>query len=51
MCIRDRNRIRRLTAEWLAAHDVHPSGIRIDVLAVRVAERGAARVEHLAGEL
>ena len=45
------NRIRRLTAEWLAAHDVHPSGIRIDVLAVRVAERGAARVEHLAGEL
>jgi putative endonuclease len=44
-------RIRRLAAEWLAAHDVHPAGIRIDVVAVQVAGRGPARVEHLTGVL
>jgi putative endonuclease len=44
-------RIRRLAAEWLVAHDVHPSGIRIDVVAVQVAERGAARVERLTAVL
>jgi putative endonuclease len=44
-------RIRRLAGEWLAAHDVHPSGIRIDVVAVQVAERGAARVERLTAVL
>jgi putative endonuclease len=44
-------RIRRLAGEWLAAHEVHPSGIRIDVVAVQVAHRGAARVERLTAVL
>lgn len=42
-------RLRRLAAQWLAAHDVHPAGVRIDVIAVRTARAGAARVEHLPG--
>lgn len=42
-------RLRRLAAEWLAAHDVHGSGVRIDVVAVVRARRGPARVEHLTG--
>lgn len=40
-------RLRRLAAEWLAAHDVHTAGVRIDVLAVLRSRRGAATVEHL----
>ncbi|HEY8717181.1 YraN family protein [Pengzhenrongella sp.] len=44
-------RLRRLTAQWLAAHDVHPPSIRIDVIAVLVPRRGAARLEHLVGVL
>lgn len=46
-------RLRRLAAQWLAAHDgsVRPSGIRIDVVAVWAARHGAARVEHLSGVL
>lgn len=42
-------RLRRLTAQWLAAHDVHPPSIRIDVIAVLVPRSGAAQVEHLVG--
>ena len=42
-------RLRRLAGQWLASHDVHPVGVRIDVLAVRVGGRGPARVEHLVG--
>ncbi|NMR19589.1 YraN family protein [Cellulomonas fimi] len=42
-------RLRRLTAQWLAAHDVRPPTIRIDVVAVVVPPSGAARVEHLVG--
>lgn len=44
-------RLRRLAAQWLAAHHVRPSGIRIDVVAVRPSAAGAARVEHLRGIL
>ncbi len=40
-------RLRRLTAQWLACHDLHPASVRIDVLAVHVSGAGAARVEHL----
>lgn len=42
-------RLRRLTALWLAAHDVHPASVRIDVVAVTVPGRGAAQVDHLVG--
>lgn len=42
-------RLRRLTALWLAAHDVHPASVRIDVIAVLVPGRGAAQVDHLVG--
>ena len=42
-------RLRRLAGQWLAAHDLHVSGVRIDVIAVRAGGRGAARVEHLVG--
>ncbi len=42
-------RLRRLAAQWLATHDLHPAGVRIDVIAVRTSRAGAARVEHLAG--
>ncbi|WP_407342325.1 YraN family protein [Pengzhenrongella phosphoraccumulans] len=42
-------RLRRLTAQWLAAHDVHAVSIRIDVIAVLVPRSGAAQVEHLVG--
>lgn len=44
-------RLRRLAAQWLDAHDLHPVGIRIDVIAVRTSRQGAARVEHLTGVL
>ena len=44
-------RLRRLTAQWLAAHDAHPGSIRIDVIAVLVPRAGAARLEHLVGVL
>jgi putative endonuclease len=42
-------RLRRLTAQWLAAHDVRPDSVRIDVLAIVVPPRGAAQVDHLVG--
>ncbi len=44
-------RLRRLAAQWLAAHDLRPTGVRVDVIAVRTARSGPARVEHLAGVL
>jgi putative endonuclease len=42
-------RLRRSTAAWLAAHDVHPSGVRVDVLAITVPRSGGPCVEHLVG--
>lgn len=42
-------RLRRLLAQWLGEHQVSPSGLRIDVVGVRVPIRGAAQVEHLRG--
>lgn len=42
-------RLRRLTAQWLAAHDVRPGSVRVDVVAVLVPRRGAPQLEHLVG--
>jgi putative endonuclease len=40
-------RLRRLTAAWLAAHDVHPASVRIDVLALTLGPGPTVRLEHL----
>ena len=42
-------RLRRLAARWLAEHDVHPSGLRIDLVGVLLPARGPAEVEHVRG--
>ena len=42
-------RLRRLLAQWLCEHEVSPSGLRVDVVGIRVPSRGAAQVEHLRG--
>ncbi len=42
-------RLRRLTARWLEAHDVHPSDVRIDLVGVLQDGHGAALVEHVRG--
>ena len=43
------DRLRRLAMRWVEEHGVHPEGIRIDLVGVLLAERGAAVVEHLQG--
>jgi putative endonuclease len=42
-------RLRRLAARWLEEHDVHPRDVRIDLVGVLLAARGAAEVEHVRG--
>jgi putative endonuclease len=42
-------RLRRLAACWLRAHDVHPLEIRIDAIGVMRPARGPAQVDHLRG--
>ncbi len=42
-------RLRRLAARWLEEHEVRPRHVRIDLVGVLLAERGAAEVEHVRG--
>lgn len=42
-------RLRRLASAWLASQDRRFTGVRIDVVAVRVARAGRASIEHLRG--
>jgi len=42
-------RVRRLAAQWLAAHDVRAASVRVDVIAVVLPRSGAAVVDHLVG--
>jgi putative endonuclease len=42
-------RLRRLAAEWLAAHSGGGREVRFDVIEVRPGRRGAAHVEHIRG--
>lgn len=43
-------RLRRLAAQWLADHpEVHPAGIRIDLVGIRVPRSGAPVIDHVEG--
>jgi len=42
-------RLRRLAARWLEEHDVHPHDVRVDLVGVLLAARGAAEVQHVRG--
>jgi putative endonuclease len=43
------NRLRRLTAAWLAAQEVSWAAVRIDVVTVLLPRAGPAHMEHLRG--
>jgi putative endonuclease len=42
-------RLKRLALLWAEAHDVHPTEVRIDLVAVHQRKRGAALVDHVPG--
>lgn len=42
-------RLQRLAFQWLRAHDVRPSDVRLDMVAVLRGRKGAATVEHVRG--
>jgi putative endonuclease len=42
-------RLRRLAAQWLAEHDVHPDDVRIDLVAVLRPRRGPSEIDHVRG--
>jgi putative endonuclease len=42
-------RMGRVAQAWLAAHDVTPQGVRLDLVAVLRPRRGASVVEHVQG--
>jgi putative endonuclease len=42
-------RLRRLTAAWLSEHGGGFAEVRIDVIAITVPGRGAARIQHVRG--
>jgi putative endonuclease len=42
-------RLRRLASAWLAAHDVRPGGVRIDVIGILRPADGPASLQHVRG--
>lgn len=42
-------RLRRLAGAWIAAHDLRPPEVRLDLVSVLRGPRGAALVEHVPG--
>lgn len=42
-------RLRRLAARWLAAHDVHPDEVRIDLIGVLAVPGRPVEVQHVRG--
>lgn len=40
-------RLRRLAGRWVEEHDLHPQDLRIDLVGVLLAARGAAEVDHV----
>lgn len=42
-------RLRRLAAEWLSLHDLHPSDLRFDVIGIVAPRDDEAIIEHLRG--
>jgi putative endonuclease len=42
-------RLRRLSACWISAHDVHPRDVRIDLVAVLRPRRGPSQIDHVRG--
>jgi putative endonuclease len=42
-------RLRQLAVRWVEEHGVDPPEIRIDLVGVLLADRGAAEVEHVQG--
>lgn len=42
-------RLRRLAVRWVEEHGVDPPDIRVDLVGVLLAQRGAAEVEHVQG--
>jgi putative endonuclease len=42
-------RLRRLASAWLAAHDVRPAGVRIDVIGILRPANGPAALRHVRG--
>jgi putative endonuclease len=46
---RKADRLRRLGARWLLAHDCHPDDIRIDLVGVLVRRGRPVEVEHVEG--
>ncbi len=44
-------RLQELAVRWLADHEIHPHGIRIDLVAILRPRRGRSVVEHVRGVL
>jgi putative endonuclease len=45
--VRKVRRLRRIAACWLAQASIRPAGVRFDVVAVLMPERGASLIEHV----